>query len=152
MNKLLPVLACLLVAVSAISAQTKANEKPVIDTVKRFYAGFDNGAFPRAEEYTTDDWIHVNPFGGRTIGREATLKDVRAVHSSFLKGVTDTPDSFDVKFISPTVATVIVPSRLSTFTIPDGVKFENQKCLRTFVVVKKSGRWLITHDHNTFVK
>ena len=152
MKKLLVGLACALMLLSAAIGQTKAEEKSVIDTVKRFYAGFDDGAFPRAEEYATDDWIHINPFGGRTVGREATLKDVRAVHSSFLKGVTDTPDSFEVKFVSSTVATVIVPSRLSTFTGPDGVKLENQKCIRTFVVVKKSGRWFIAHDHNTFIK
>ena len=152
MNNLLLLLVCLVILVPALSAQSKTEERSVIEAVKRFYSGFDDGMFPRAEEYTADDWVHVNPFGGRTVGRAATLKDLRAVHSSFLKGVTDTPESFDVKFVSSAVATVIVPSHLSSFTGPDGVRLENQKCIRTFVVVKKSGRWLISHDHNTFVR
>ncbi|HUR99274.1 MAG TPA: hypothetical protein VMZ26_14505, partial [Pyrinomonadaceae bacterium] len=95
---------------------------------------------------------HINPFGGRTVGREAVLKEVRAVHSTFLKGVTDTPEMFDVSFPSATVASVVVPSRLSAFTTPDGVKHENDRNIRTFILVKRNGRWLIQLDHNTFIQ
>lgn len=135
----------------SVFGQGNTAEKDVITSVKRFYAGFDDGTFPRAEEYTTDDWNHINPMGGRTVGRKAVLDEVRGVHSTFLKGVTDTPESFDVKFFRPDAAIVVVPSRLSTFTTPDGVKYENRRNVRTFIVVKRSGRWLIMHDHNTFI-
>ncbi|MEO7540182.1 MAG: SgcJ/EcaC family oxidoreductase [Pyrinomonadaceae bacterium] len=141
---------CVLVFTIPICSQSKT-EKNVIDTVKLFYADFDEGAFLRAEKYTTNDWNHINPLGGRTIGRDAVLSEVRAVHGSFLKGVTDTPETFNVKFASRDVALVIVSSRLSTFTTPDGVKHENQRNIRTFIVVKRNGRWLIMHDHNTFM-
>jgi uncharacterized protein (TIGR02246 family) len=117
-----------------------------------FYTDFNDGTFPRAAEYSTEDWNHINPLGGRSAGRDAILKEVRAVHQTFLKGVTDTPESFDVRFAHPDVAIVIVPSRLSTFTTPDGVKRENDRNIRTFVVVKRRGRWLIMQDHNTFMQ
>ncbi|MDI1243755.1 MAG: SgcJ/EcaC family oxidoreductase [bacterium] len=144
------VLSCVLLCVMGVSAQKKT-EKVVIEAVKLFYADFNDGAFARADEYTTSDWNHINPFGGRTVGRDAVLSEVRAVHTSFLKGVTDTPESFDVKFSSPNVALVIVPSRMSTFTTPDGVKHENERNIRTFVVVKRENRWRIMHDHNTII-
>ena len=131
--------------------QRNTVEKDVINSVKRFYAGFDDGTFLKAEEYTTEDWNHINPMGGRTIGRKAVLNEVRAVHSTSLKGVTDTPESFDVKFLGPDAAMVVVPSLLSAFTTPDGVKHENRRNIRTFVLVNRAGRWLIMHDHNTFV-
>jgi uncharacterized protein (TIGR02246 family) len=140
---------------TSILAQTpvrnSAAEEAVLTPVKRFYQGFNEGTFLRAEEYTTADWNHINPMGGRTIGRDATLKDVRAVHQTFLKGVTDTPEGYDVKFSSPDVAIVVVPSKLSTLTLPDGIKRENARNVRTFVVVKRNSRWLIQHDHNTFI-
>ena len=139
------------VLMPAAFGQGTPADTDVIDTVKRFYAGFDEGSFQRAEEYTTEDWNHINPAGGRSVGRRAVLEEVRLVHSTFLKGVTDTPEKFDVKFIDPKTAIVIVPSQLSTYTSPAGVKQVNTRNIRTFIVVKRKGRWLIMHDHNTFI-
>ena len=126
-------------------------QEDIVAAVKRFYAGFDDGTFPNAEEYTTHDWTHINPLGGMALGREAVLEEVRAAHSSFLKGVTDTPESFDVRRASDAVAIVVVPSRLSSFTTPDGASHDYQRNIRTFIVVNQNGRWLIRHDHNTFI-
>lgn len=151
MKNLSLIIACILMLVCGANAQSKADELAVVRTVKMFYTDFDTGTFARAIEYSTEDWHHINPFGGVDADREAVLKDVRQVHSTFLKGVTDTPESFDVRFAAPTVAIVVVPSRLSTFTTPDGVKHEGQRNIRTFVVVKRTGQWRIMHDHNTFI-
>jgi hypothetical protein len=63
-----------------------------------------------------EDWNHINPFGGRTRGRDAVLKELKEVHSTFLKGVTDTIEEMDVRFATPEVAVVTVTSRTSTFT------------------------------------
>jgi len=88
MKNLLFLTLCVLVFGTPVSSQNKASENAVIDAVKAFYAGFSDGKFSNAEAYSTDDWNHINPFGGRTVGREAVLQEVRAVHSTFLKGVT----------------------------------------------------------------
>jgi hypothetical protein len=51
----------------------------------------------------------------------------------------------------PEVAVVTVTSRMSPYTFPNGVKHENEHHIRTFVVVKRSSRWLIMHDQNTTI-
>ena len=153
MKTLSVVICCLLFSVGVTSAfgQSNKNEKEVIAAVRAFYDGFTTGTFAGAENYTTDDWNHINPNGGRTRGRTAVLAEVRAVHQTFLKGVSDTPEEIDVRFASPTVAVATVTSRVTTFTSPDGVKHNNEQNIRTFVVVKQKSRWLIMQDHNTIV-
>ena len=136
--------------VSPVSAQTLP-EAQVRQTVQAFYTAFNSDGFARAADFTTDDWNHINPFGGRTNGRVAVLKEVLEVHDTFLKGVTDTVTQMDVRMASPEVAVVTVASDLSTFTTPEGVKHERDHQIRTCIVVKRGGRWLIMQDHNTFV-
>lgn len=132
-------------------AQTTSGEKQVRQAVQSFYAAFNAHGFVRAAEYTTEDWNHINPFGGRTRGRMAVLKELNEVHSTFLKGVSDTIEEMDVRFATPDVAVVTVTSRMSTYTTPDGAKHENERHIRTFAVVRRSGRWLIMQDQNTII-
>jgi uncharacterized protein (TIGR02246 family) len=73
------------------------------------------------------------------------------VHSTFLKGVSETIEDMDVRFATSDVAVVTVTSRMSMVTMPNGVKRENERHIRTFVVVKRSGRWLIMQDQNTII-
>ena len=117
--------------------------------VQSFYDAFNSHDFGSVEEFTTEDWDHINPLGGWTRGREAVLNELREVHSTFLKGVSDTVEEMSVRFASSDVAVATVVSRVSTFTTPDGVRHENEQPIRTFVVVRRGGRWLIMHDQNT---
>jgi hypothetical protein len=41
--------------------------------IEAFYKAFDEG-FIGPADYATKDWNHINPYGGRDRGREATLK------------------------------------------------------------------------------
>jgi uncharacterized protein (TIGR02246 family) len=102
-------------------------------------------------DYATEDWNHINPYGGRDRGREATLKTVRGVHQTFLKGTTDAIENMDIRFAAQDVAVGTVTSVTSPFTSPDGVKHGVERYIRTFVVVKRGGRWLLMQDHNTRV-
>ena len=67
------------------------DEAAVRHVVQAFYMAFDEG-FVKPVDFATDDWYHINPFGGIDRGLAATLKTVREVHTTFLKGVTDTPE------------------------------------------------------------
>lgn len=138
-----------LIFIVGMLAQTPGEEKQVRLAVQSFYAAFNSHDFKRAEDFTTEDWNHINPVGGWTRGREAVLKELKEVHSSFLRGVSDTVEEMVVRFATPEVAIVTVPSKLSTYTTPDGVKHENERQIRTFVVVKRGSRWLIMQDQNT---
>ena len=118
--------------------------------IQKFYDSFNEG-FPGPADYATEDWNHINPNGGRTQGRAATLTRVREVHRTFLKGAKETIESMDVRFATGDVAVATVVNVSSPFTSPEGTTHPLQRGIRTFVVVKRSGHWLIMQDHNTTV-
>jgi uncharacterized protein (TIGR02246 family) len=148
MKLLLAVVTSLYLA-GGVPAQTSGEEARVRRAVQSFYDAFNSHDFGRAAEFTTEDWTHINPLGGWTRGREAVLKELKEVHSTFLKGVTDTVEEMSVRFAAAGVAVVTVPSRVGTYTTPDGARHENERQIRTFVVVRRGGRWLIMQDQNT---
>ena len=119
-------------------------------TIQSFYRSFDEG-FTSHINYAADDWNHINPNGGRARGLDATLKEVRSVHQSFLKGTTDRVETMDIRFASPSVAVGTVTSLMSAYTMPDGVKHGPERHIRTFVLVKRGDRWLIMQDQNTTI-
>ena len=131
--------------------QTPNEEKQVRQAVQSFYDDFNSHNFGRVAEYTTEDWNHINPFGGLTVGRETVLKELKEVHSTFLKGVSSTIEDVSVRFATPDAAIVTVTNRMDTYTTPDGVKHDNERQIKTFVVVKRNGKWLIMHDQNTLI-
>jgi len=129
---------------------SETKEAGVRAAIQAFHKAFDHG-FTGPAEYATEDWNHINPYGGRDRGREATLKTVRQVHQTFLKGTTDTIEDMDIRFATADVAVATVISVVSPFTSPDGVKHGVERHIRTFVVTKRGDRWLIMQDHNTTI-
>ena len=131
------------------SSQDKEAVKKVVIT---FQEDFNDGSFKNAATYSTTDWEHINPGGGIDKGRDSVLKTVRAVHQTFLKGVTMRIESMDIRFITPDVAIADVIHKVDNYTTPDGVKHENERHIKTYVVVKKKGKWLLAQDHNTVIR
>lgn len=131
--------------------QSDNQEAAVQTTIRAFYKAFNDG-FVGPPDYAADDWNHINPLGGRTRSREETLKEVREVHQSFLKGATETVESIDVRFATPEVAVGTVVSLGSAVTTPDGVKHGPRRGIRTFVVVRRDGRWQIMQDQLTSIQ
>jgi uncharacterized protein (TIGR02246 family) len=119
-------------------------------TIQTFYKNFNEG-FTAPADYATEDWSHINPNGGRHQGREATLARVREVHRTFLKGARENIESMDVRFAADDVAVGTVISVSTSFVSPDGTKHDVQRGIRTLVIVKRNGRWLIMQDHNTTI-
>jgi uncharacterized protein (TIGR02246 family) len=132
------------------AALSDDREAAVRTAIQSFYKAFNDGFVGRAD-YATEDWNHINPLGGRDRGREATLKTVREVHQTFLKGTTETIENMDIRFADQNVAVGTVTSIGNPFTSPDGGKHSAGRSIRTFVVVNHGGRWLIMQDHNTMV-
>ena len=137
--------------VSTVFAQSEEDKKAIKSVIISFHNDFNDGGFKNAEKYTTEDWEHINPLGGVDKGRANVLKTVREVHQSFLKGVTMTLEDFSLRFITPDVAIVDAIDKTSDFTTPDGTKHQNERHIKTYVLVKKNGKWLLTHDHNTII-
>jgi uncharacterized protein (TIGR02246 family) len=121
-------------------------------TVVAFQEDFYEGSFKNAEAYSTSDWRHISPGGGIDKGRDSVLKTVRPVHQTFLKGVAMQIQSIDIRFLTSeeAIADVVIHS-VGNFTTPDGVRHENERHIKSYVVVKEKGRWLLAHDHNTVI-
>ena len=151
-SRLISLLWIALYPVSETRAQSPDTEIQVRRTVESFYAAFNSHQFDHATDFTTEDWNHINPNGGWTRGREAVLRELRAVHTGFLKGVSDTIENMTVRFASPDVAIAVVTSRVGTYYMPDGSKHENERQLRTFIVVRRGDQWRITQDQNTRIR
>jgi uncharacterized protein (TIGR02246 family) len=132
-------------------AQTANEESRVREVVESFYADFNSHGWAHAVNYTTEDWVHINPLGGCTRGRDAVLKELEEVHSTFLKGVSDTIQQMAVRFVTADVAIVTVTSQMSTFVTPDGIRHEDEHHIRTFVLARRNDHWMITQDQNTAV-
>jgi uncharacterized protein (TIGR02246 family) len=132
--------------------QSSQDKEAVKNVVIAFQEDFNEGSFKNAAAYSTTDWEHINPGGGIDKGRDSVLKTVRAVHQTFLKGVTMRIESMDIRFITTDVAIADVIHNVDTYTTPDGVKHENERHIKTYVLVKKKGNWLLTHDHNTSIQ
>ena len=149
MNPIVVAVACLILFASG-AAMSEDKEVGVRAAIQAFHNAFNEG-FTGPAEYATADWNHINPYGGRDRGREATLKAVRGVHQTFLKGTTDTIKDMDIRFATADVAVATVTSVMSPFTSPDGVSHGEERHIRTFVITKSSGRWQIMQDHNTTI-
>jgi len=133
-------------------AQSPSDKEAVKNVIVEFQKDFNDGGFKNAHRYTTEDWVHINPGGGITKGRVEVLHEVIAVHQTFLKGVTMTIESMEIRFVTPTVAVADVTHLISPFELPIGVINENQRNIKTYVVVKQKDKWLLSHDHNTVVQ
>ena len=132
--------------------QSSQDKEAIKKVVIAFQDDFNEGTFKNAEAYSTSDWRHINPGGGIDKGRDSVLLTVRAVHKTFLKGVTMQIESIEIRFLTTDAAIADVIHKVDTYTTPDGVRHENERHIKTYVVVKKKGRWLLAQDHNTVIQ
>jgi len=140
-------LLCLIAA-----ARGADDEQPVREVVKSFVTDYNNGNFKNAPSYTTDDWVHINPGGGITRGGDEVLKEVRAIHKTMLRGVSIMTESMTVHFVTHDVALVNAIHKSDSYVTPeDGMKHENERQMKTYVVVKHNEKWLLTLDQNTII-
>jgi len=130
-------------------AQSSTEETKVRQTVQTFYDALNSHTFARASEYTAEDWININPFGRQLLGRDTVVKELEKTHATILKNTTVTIEEMSVRFAASNVALVTVIAHANAFTSTDGVKHENERRIRLFVVVKRSDRWLIIQDQST---
>lgn len=143
--------ALVLLALLPTTAMAGASrDAEVMRPVTAFYTAFGQG-FEKPASFATADWNHINPMGGRAKGRDAVLGEVRAVHKTFLKGVTDTIESADVRYANKDVAVVTVTSITSPYALPGAAIAVAHRQLRTFVVVKRANVWKVMQDQNTEV-
>jgi uncharacterized protein (TIGR02246 family) len=125
-------------------------EQDVREVIAAFFELLNTHHITGLDRIATDDWWHIDPMGGWTRGRDHVESELRAIHSSALKTVGDTPGEMHVRMATPDVAVVTMTSTLTTAKLPGGWTLDSPKQIRTFVVVNRDGVWRIMQDHNTF--
>ncbi len=145
----------LVIVLSLLSFTGKGQDPKERELVNKviieFQDDFNEGDFKNAGNYTTTDWEHINPNGGISKGRENVLKEVRAVHQSFLKGVKMKIETIEIRFLTPTVAIADVVHLMDDYFTPDDKIHKNERQIKTYIVIKQEGKWLLDHDHNTVI-
>ena len=131
--------------------QNSQNEQLVKNVVLAYQDDYNDGGFKNVETYTTKDWEHINPIGGITIGRDEVMKELRPLCQTILKGVTLTVESIAIEFLSPTVAIAKVVHKCSDYEFPQGVKHQNERHMKTYIIIKRESKWLLTLDQNTII-
>ena len=147
---------CLFIFFSAILSntsfgQSSKDEQLVKNVVLAYQNDYNDGGFKNVEYYTTKDWEHINPIGGITKGRDEVLKELRPLCQTILKGVSLTIESITIRFLSPTVAIANVVHTCSDYEFPQGVKHHNERHMKTYIIVRKRDKWLLTLDQNTII-
>ena len=91
--------------------------------MEAFYAAYNADDFDKLPQFATEDWTHIAPNGIVRKGRADVLQALRQTHSTFLKGVTNTPEEITVRLVTPDAAVVTVrtgarrsPHRTASFT------------------------------------
>jgi len=131
--------------------QRSQDEQLVKNVVLAYQDDYNDGGFKNVETYTTKDWEHINPIGGITKGRDEVMKELRPLCQTILKGVTLKVESIKIKFLSPTVAIANVVHKCSDYEFPQGVKHQNERHMKTYIMVKRQSKWLLTLDQNTII-
>ena len=84
-------------------------------------------------------------------GRAAVVCGHAAFHRTFFRSTAIEIADATITEFAPGVATAIILLNVGPFTPPDGVaRPASENCL-SLVLAMRSGRWLITHGHNTVI-
>lgn len=62
-----------------------------------------------------------------------------------------TVETMAIRFVTPDVALATVVHQVSPYEMPKGTVHQGERQIKTYVVVKQNGKWLLTQDHNTII-
>jgi uncharacterized protein (TIGR02246 family) len=119
----------------------------------RLPASYTPSMLARQRSDTTPDVDWVNIVGTHWEGREA----VRRAHAELHKGIFAhsrllLPDSLELRKIAPDVVIAMKVSRIEVAgPLPNGAPYPSGGNILTFVFVRTSQGWRITHAHNTSI-
>jgi uncharacterized protein (TIGR02246 family) len=137
------------------NGQKAKDERNVKEVVNSFYNNFKHDHFGDFSKYTTKDINYVHPQGGWLKGREEVQTVLQEVHSSFLQKTPIKIDTMAIRFITPNVAIVNLIDTMGPYSPADSLgrgKNPIVKCIRTMVVIRKKGTWLLTQNHSTIIQ
>ena len=60
-------------------------------------------------------------------------------------------ETIEIRFLTPTVAIADVVHLMDEYFTPDDKIHKNERQIKTYIVIKQEGKWLLAHDHNTVI-
>ncbi|KAB7731018.1 SgcJ/EcaC family oxidoreductase [Rudanella paleaurantiibacter] len=135
------------------SADKKADEVAIRATIDAMGKSWANHNYADIANWATPDIDWVNIVGMWWKGREEVRLAHQAFHDTFFKNTPWTLKNVTVRFVTPDVAIAHVLSHIGTYFPPDGIDHGTNKRpetddMATLVLVKQSGKWLITAGEN----
>jgi uncharacterized protein (TIGR02246 family) len=107
-----------------------------------------------ADAYADHFWPDaswVNVVGMHWRGREQVAFAHRLFLSTIFKDCKQTLVSTEARAIAPGVALAVVTMIQDAYTTPDGNSMPSAHDRLTLTAVKRDGRWLLIHGHNTII-
>ena len=99
----------------------------------------------------TDDAEWVNIVGMHWVGLADVKKAHKVFHETMFKNTELKIENITVRKISNDTAIALLDLAMGDFTTPSGQVTKNSKDRLSLILVKKKGRWLIAHGHNTVI-
>ncbi len=147
------VIAMGLFSANSLAAQTlrKADETSIRAIVAAVPEALDRKDMKTYADLFADDADWINVVGMHWRGKAAVVK----AHEVYLKtvfrdGGMSTGD-IEVRAVTPDVAIAVVTELDTAGILPDGSKAPPGSGRLTYVLVKRGGKWKITHGHNTTI-
>jgi len=133
------------------SAQSDTELQSIRKLIGSFINDLNRGDFSNLSGYCTKDWIHINANGGINSGRDEVIREIFQAYKTTLKDAKIAIDKMTIRMLSPDAAIVTVVHKINSYTDERAVKYTNQQQVKTFVVVKQAGKWLLAVDQSTVI-
>ena len=147
------VIAIGLFSASSLVAQTlsKADEATITTIVTAVPEALNHKDMKMYADLFADDADWINVVGMHWRGKAAVVK----AHEIYLKtvfrdGGMSTGD-IEIRAVTPDVAIAVVTELDTAGILPNGAKAPPGSGRLTYVLVKRGGKWKITHGHNTTI-
>jgi uncharacterized protein (TIGR02246 family) len=134
-----------------ISLASASDEQAIRAVVREYGAAWNRHDMTTLAELFTDDAHWVTIVGMHWPGKSAVVTGHEAFHRTFFQTTDIELANVEVRVIAPGVAAAIVLLKVGPFTPPDGVRRPASDDRLSLILVKRDGRWRITHGHNTVI-
>jgi uncharacterized protein (TIGR02246 family) len=135
--------------------QSSKDAQAIEKVISSFYNSFKQDNFRNLSEYTTEDINYVHPLGGWLKGRKEVQAVLQEVHNTFLQKTPITIDTMAIRLVSPDVAVVNLIDTMGPYSSTDSLNRGNNpavKSVRTMVIIRTKGKWLLTQNHSTTIQ
>ena len=163
----LPLIVTALTLTSGVAAQPPKGDTPTPATaaanlsveddqaVRKVITGFEDGwnahDMKAIVKLLREDVEWVNVVGMHWRGREAVMAATTAFHETMFKNNHVVTEAVETRSLGAGYAIAVATITVDSFTTPDGHVMPKAQNRETFVLVKGTEGWKITHGHNTIV-